>query len=161
MVDGRQRGEILDLKYKNASATAGMKWTTVRGDLVTADISWNKHAYYHAFTSTTLAEGFDEKGNFILDYPYFAGQKLLMSNQERTMLNSKERIDLHLHPELEQELQQRQRHVGSNYGRVVLRSVVLGHESRRDVDVHLRLSYLRALLQSVEDRDAQRETDAV
>ena len=78
-----------DLKYKNASATAGMKWTTVRGDLVTADVSWNKHAYYHAFTSTTLAEGFDEKGNFILDYPYFAGQKLLMSNQERTMLNVK------------------------------------------------------------------------
>ena len=78
-----------DLKYKNAAATAGMKWTTGRGDLVTADISWNKHAYYHAFTSTTLAEGFDEKGNFILDYPYFAGQKLLMSNQERTMLNVK------------------------------------------------------------------------
>lgn len=78
-----------DLKYKNASAAAGMKWTTGRGDLVTADISWNKHAYYHAFTSTTLAEGFDEDGNFILDYPYFAGQKLLMSNQERTMLNIK------------------------------------------------------------------------
>ncbi|MGM9734249.1 MAG: TonB-dependent receptor plug domain-containing protein [Prevotella sp.] len=78
-----------DLKYKNASATAGMKWTTGRGDLVTADVSWNKHAYYHAFTTTTLAEGFDDNGNFILDYPYFAGQKLLMSNQERTMLNVK------------------------------------------------------------------------
>lgn len=78
-----------DLKYKNASAQAGMRWTTGRGDMITADISWNKHAYYHAFTSTTLAEGFDDKGNFILDYPYFAGQKLLMSNQERTMLNVK------------------------------------------------------------------------
>ena len=78
-----------DLKYKNASAEAGMKWTTSRGDVITADVSWNKHAYYHAFTTTTLAEGFDEKGNFVLDYPYFAGQKLLMSNQERTMLNLK------------------------------------------------------------------------
>lgn len=78
-----------DLKYKNASAEAGMKWSTKRGDLITADVSWNKHAYYHAFTTTTLAEGFDEKGNFVLDYPYFAGQKLLMSNQERTMLNLK------------------------------------------------------------------------
>ncbi|MGM9699728.1 MAG: TonB-dependent receptor plug domain-containing protein [Prevotella sp.] len=78
-----------DLKYKNASAEAGMKWTTNRGDLITADVSWNKHAYYHAFTTTTLAEGFDEKGNFVLDFPYFAGQKLLMSNQERTMLNLK------------------------------------------------------------------------
>lgn len=78
-----------DLKYKNASAVAGMQWTTNRGDLVTADVSWNKHAYYHAFTSTTLAEGFDEDGNFILDYPYFTGQKLLMSNQERTMFNLK------------------------------------------------------------------------
>ena len=40
---------------------------------------------------------------------------------------------------------QRQRHVGSNYGRVVLRSVALGHESRRDVDAH----YLRRRLVDV------------
>ncbi|MDE5739229.1 MAG: TonB-dependent receptor, partial [Bacteroidaceae bacterium] len=44
---------------------------------------------YHSFTSTTLAEGFDADGKLILDFPYFAGQKLLQSNQERTMAHLK------------------------------------------------------------------------
>ncbi|MBR1548635.1 MAG: TonB-dependent receptor, partial [Prevotella sp.] len=78
-----------DLKYRNASLAVGGKWTTARKDVVTLDIDWNKHAYYHAFTATTLAEGFDEQGRFMLDYPYFAGQKTLQSNQERTMLHLK------------------------------------------------------------------------
>ena len=81
--------KTFDLKYRNASASAGGKWTTGRGDVITLDIDWNKHAYYHAFTNTTLAEGFDENGNFILDFPYFKGQKQLQSNQQRTMAHLK------------------------------------------------------------------------
>ena len=81
--------KTFDLKYRNASAAIGGKWTTNRKDVVTLDIDWNKHAYYHAFTSTTLAEGFDEAGNFMIDFPYFAGQQLLQSNQERTMAHLK------------------------------------------------------------------------
>ena len=81
--------KTFDLKYRNASASVGGKWTTGRKDVVTLDLDWNQHAYYHAFTSTTLAEGFDENGQFMLDFPYFAGQKALQSNQERTMLHLK------------------------------------------------------------------------
>ena len=83
-----------DLKYRNASLSVGGKWTTRRKDVITLDVDWNKHAYYHAFTATTLAEGFDEQGNFMLDFPYFAGQQALQSNQERTMLHLKGVFDL-------------------------------------------------------------------
>lgn len=81
--------KTFDLKYRNASAAAGVKWTTAGNDVVTLDIDWNKHAYYHAFTSVTLAEGFDEQGRLILDYPYFPGQQLLQSNQQRAMMHLK------------------------------------------------------------------------
>ena len=81
--------KTFDLKYRNASASVGSRWKTGRGDVITLDIDWNKHAYYHAFTSTTLAEGFDDEGNFILDFPYFKGQKTLQSDQQRTMAHLK------------------------------------------------------------------------
>ena len=81
--------KTFDLKYKNASASAGGKWTTRRKDIITFDLDWNKHAYYHQFTHTTLAEGFDDQGQLILDYPYFPGQKTLQSDQQRVMLNVK------------------------------------------------------------------------
>ncbi len=81
--------KTFDLKYYNASASAGGKWTTERGDVITLDIDWNKHAYYHAFTSTTLAEGFDDSGMLILDFPYFRGQKSLQSDQQRLMGHAK------------------------------------------------------------------------
>lgn len=85
--------KTFDLKYRNASAGIGGKWshglTGGDGDVLTFDVDWNHHAYYHAFTSTTLAEGFDDTGRLVLDFPYFAGQKNLQSNQERTMAQAK------------------------------------------------------------------------
>ena len=81
--------KTFDLTYHNASAAVGGQWKTHAGDVITLDIDWNKHAYYHSFTSTTLAEGFDADGKLILDFPYFAGQKLPQSNQERTMAHLK------------------------------------------------------------------------
>lgn len=81
--------KTFNLKYRNASAAGGAKWTTNRKDVVTLDVDWNRHAYYHSFTSTTLAEGFDKQGRLILDYPYFKGQSVLQSNQERTMAHLK------------------------------------------------------------------------
>ena len=80
--------KTFDLKYRNASASVGGKWQAPFG-VITLDVDWNKHAYYHAFTSTTLAEGFDDQGKLILDFPYFAGQQSLQSNQERTMAHLK------------------------------------------------------------------------
>ena len=81
--------KTFDLTYRNASAAVGGQWKTAAGDLVTLDIDWNRHAYYHSFTSTTLAEGFDADGQFILDFPYFKGQRLLQSDQRRTMAHLK------------------------------------------------------------------------
>ena len=80
--------KTFDMKYRNASASAGARWKGDRGEL-TLDVDWNRHAYYHAFTATTLAEGFDEQGRFMLDFPYFAGQENLQSNQERMMAHLK------------------------------------------------------------------------
>ena len=78
-----------DLTYRNANAQAGARWQTSRGDVVTLDAEWARHAYYHSFTSTTLAEGFDAAGNFILDFPYFKGQRTLQSDQQRTLAELK------------------------------------------------------------------------
>ena len=92
--------KTFDLKYRNASASIGGKWKTGRGDVITLDVDWNKHAYYHAFTSTTLAEGFDKDGQLILDFPYFKGQKTLQSDQERTMAHLKGVFEMPYHQRL-------------------------------------------------------------
>ena len=100
--------KTFDLKYRNASASAGAKWyvgqpekgTSHDRDVLTLDIDWNRHAYYHAFTSTTLAEGFDDNGRLILDFPYFRGQQLLQSNQERLTAHLKGIFTLPCHHRL-------------------------------------------------------------
>lgn len=81
--------KTFDLTYRNASAAAGGQLKTAAGDIITLDVDYNRHAYYHSFTSTTLAEGFDSNGQLILDFPYFAGQRLLQSDQRRTMAHLK------------------------------------------------------------------------
>ncbi len=78
-----------DLAYANASASAGARWQTRRHDVVTLDVDWARHAYSHVFTATTLAEGFDGTGQLILDYPYFAGDRLMQSDQRRTIVHLK------------------------------------------------------------------------
>lgn len=77
-----------DLEYHNGSVNAGGKWKLNKIDYVTLDASWNKHAYFYNYTDTTLE---DKYVNGVLDhyYPYFAGQKNLQSNQERTMVELK------------------------------------------------------------------------
>ncbi|MBR1688543.1 MAG: TonB-dependent receptor [Prevotella sp.] len=78
-----------DLSYRNASAATGGRWKLNKTDVVTLDIDWNRHAYYHNFTKTTLTEGFNEQGNLVFDFPYFAGQRMLQSDQQRTMVHLK------------------------------------------------------------------------
>lgn len=74
-----------DLMYRNASAGAGGKWKLNSTDVITLDVDWNKHAYYYKYTDTTLEDGYDPTGKFTNYYPYFAGQKNLQSDQQRTM----------------------------------------------------------------------------
>ena len=73
-----------DLHYRNAAASIGGKWQLEGGDFVSLDIDWNRHAYYYAFTATTLVDQYvdGELNNY---FPYFAGQKQLQSDQQRTM----------------------------------------------------------------------------
>lgn len=79
-----------DLMYRNASASAGGKWTFgEQNDVLTLDIDWNRHAYYYTYTATTLTDGYDPLGNFTNYYPYFAGQINLQSDQQRLMAHLK------------------------------------------------------------------------
>ena len=71
-----------DMLYKNASAAAGGKWTLGK-NLLTLDVDWNKHAYFHEFTAIATTEGIDNNGNFVLEFPYFPGQRILQSDQQR------------------------------------------------------------------------------
>ena len=77
-----------DMQYKNASASFGGKWTGKRS-LLTLDVDWNKHAYFHEFTSIVTTEGIDENGNLVLDFPYFPGQRQLQSDQQRVTAHAK------------------------------------------------------------------------
>lgn len=74
-----------DLMYRNASAGAGGKWKLNSTDVITFDVDWNKHAYYYKYTATTLEDGYEPNGRFTNYYPYFAGQKNLQADQQRTM----------------------------------------------------------------------------
>ena len=78
-----------NLMYRNASAAVGGKWKLNTTDVITFDVDWNKHAYYYKYTATTLTDGYDPKGNFTPYYPYFAGQKNLQSDQQRSMAQIK------------------------------------------------------------------------
>ena len=78
-----------DLKYRNASAALGGRWSLGdHADYLTADVSWDKHAYYYLFTDTTLEDGY-YRGVYTPYYPYFPGQKDLQSDQQRTMAQVK------------------------------------------------------------------------
>ena len=77
-----------DMQYKNASAAIGGKWTGKKS-LLTLDVDWNKHAYFHEFTSIVTTEGIDENGNLVLDVPYFPGQRQLQSDQQRVTAHAK------------------------------------------------------------------------
>ena len=84
-----------DLMYRNASASAGGKWTFgEQNDVLTLDIDWNRHAYYYTYTATTLTDGYDPLGNFTNYYPYFAGQINLQSDQQRLMAHLKSVFNL-------------------------------------------------------------------
>jgi len=79
-----------DLMYRNASASTGGRWNlNEQKDLLTLDIDWNRHAYYYAYTDTTLADGYDPEGYFTNYYPYFPGQINLQSDQQRLMAHLK------------------------------------------------------------------------
>lgn len=78
-----------DLQYRNSSAAVGGKWMIgSSADYLTFDVNWDRHAYYYAFTDTTLEDGY-YRGQLTHYYPYFPGQTDLQSDQQRTMASVK------------------------------------------------------------------------
>ena len=78
-----------DMQYRDASAAGGFTYRMNKTDMVTFDLDWNRHAYYYYYTATTLEDGYDPLGNFTHYYPYFADQRNLQSDQQRTMAQLK------------------------------------------------------------------------
>ncbi len=84
-----------DLRYRNASASVGGKWTLQSKDAVTFDIDWNKHAYFYDYTARTyeyiLLKG-EEYGDLDGEWysvPMYRGQSKLQSDQQRVMVQLK------------------------------------------------------------------------
>lgn len=101
-----------DLRYNNASASVGGKWTMENGqwtarpegtldpsrmdnggrrNYVTFDLDWNKHAYYYDYTAGTyvtmrlVGEEFGPMNGEWYPVKMKAGQSRLQSDQQRTM----------------------------------------------------------------------------
>lgn len=88
---GRHPGvdiKTYDLQYNNASASVGGKWKLNSTDVITLDADWKRHAYYYAFTDTTLTDGY-VNGHFTNYFPWFPGQRELQSDQRMTNINLK------------------------------------------------------------------------
>lgn len=70
-----------DMEYNNSAMSAGGQWRLPKGNMVTMDLDWNRHAYYYDYTLTWLVdvEGSNQP------YPYFPGDRALQSDQQRTM----------------------------------------------------------------------------
>lgn len=77
-----------DMQYDNAAAAAGGLWKLNKTDRLTLDVNWDRHAYYYAFTDTTLTDG-HINGQLTHYFPYFPGQRQLQSDQQRTMAHLK------------------------------------------------------------------------
>lgn len=84
-----------DLSYDNSALSAGGKWTLSKTDFVSLDIDYNRHAYYYDYTAEhTLIDGYDQQGNFTPYFPVFRGQRVLQSDQRRTMATLKSVLTL-------------------------------------------------------------------
>ena len=85
-----------DLRYNNASASAGGKWHLGDGgNVVTLDVDWNKHAYYYDYTAKhydyVLLQGEeygDQNGEWF-SIAMLPGQSKLQSDQQRLMAQLK------------------------------------------------------------------------
>lgn len=86
-----------DLRYKNASASAGGKWflngdkNSSRRNQLTLDVDWNMHDYFYNYTARTYeyiqlrGEEFGAQNGEWFSVPMYAGQKKLQSDQQRLM----------------------------------------------------------------------------
>lgn len=76
-----------DLSYDDAAVAAGWSWNMRNGNILTADVTWNRHAYYYDYTS--LNGVIDETDPSPYAAIYFDGDRILQSDQRRTMAQLK------------------------------------------------------------------------
>ena len=77
-----------DLSYNDAAVSAGWSWALDSGTHLSADVSWNRHAYYYDYTSAQgwlVETGLQSPPYYI----YFDGDRELQSDQRRTMVQLK------------------------------------------------------------------------
>ena len=84
-----------DLRYNNASASAGGKWYLgdeskgIRRDYLSLDIDWNKHAYYYDYTAKHYdyvllkGEEYGDQDGEWFSIAMMPGQSKLQSDQQR------------------------------------------------------------------------------
>jgi outer membrane receptor for ferrienterochelin and colicins len=75
-----------DLSYDDAALAAGWSWN-LRDAELTADVTWNRHAYFYDYTS--LYGVIDESDPSPYAAIYFDGDRVLQSDQRRTMAQLK------------------------------------------------------------------------
>lgn len=92
----KQRASIVqnpyDLMYRNAGVSGGGKWTFSNaqssGNYVSLDVDWNKHEYSYNYTDR-FYDDIAFKGEIIHDFPYYAGDRSLQSDQQRIVADAK------------------------------------------------------------------------
>ena len=87
-----------DLSYNDNAMAAGWQWQMPQGMLFTADVTWNRHAYYYDYTSENgwIVEGEDPAHPLI----YFQGDRALQADQRRAMAQLKAVLPLPAHQRL-------------------------------------------------------------
>ncbi len=76
-----------DLSYDDAALAAGWSWNMAGDHILTADVTWNRHAYYYDYTS--LNGVLDETDPSPYAPIYFDGDRVLQSDQRRAMVQLK------------------------------------------------------------------------
>lgn len=77
-----------DLKYNNASLSAGGEWALKGQDRITLDVDWNMHDYFYQYTARTYEDAYID-GELEHGVPFYSGQQRLQSDQQRTMAQLK------------------------------------------------------------------------
>ena len=88
-----------DFRYRNASAATGIRWQLPEGHLLTADLLYDRHAYYYVYTGLTWIKEWDDKGKEN-SYPYYPDDVALQSDQQRLIGHLKGVLELPAHHRL-------------------------------------------------------------
>ena len=76
-----------DLSYDDAAVSSGWSWQMKNGTQLSADVSWNRHAYFYDYTSEN--GWVVESDNPALPFIYYKGDRALQADQRRFLSHLK------------------------------------------------------------------------